>query len=1312
MDDYVLFDPNDSEEISRRKIEEFYGEFSDMIRSKLLSKRVVRPQNAYDILYPKTRESLLSKNKEFNFASLDRTSKEVREFLLLKNKEKETDLLSISEFLRKSLVARNAIMTSQDGLLEYSETIRKNALSKQTSEEGDLLSNQEGIRKDNISRNKSSIQTRSLEDSSEDIRNSLLSKNTIEEGNLSIDSQLSRENVLSKNKNGSTTDLVQDSEATRKSNVAKNRLQESNLEQDSIVSRKNQLSKNVDSEVVGLIDLFNHVRNSVLANNSIKEISLEKISQAFREALISKNKPKDQESIEDFSKIIRENLLSKNSDDIDEDKLYSLSESIRKDLISRNKNVGIDIESLFYKVRENLLSKNTSIDSQELDKVFENARVDLLSKNKSGNLLGIDETSPAQRNVLLSKNKPGDNEDLSKKFDKTRSDLLGKNKEIQNNFESTNDQARKDLIGRNKSLEGTPLIDSESDYRKSLLGKNVIVVTDLLDLSSPFRLDLLGKNKPRISDLVSISSPFREDLLGKNKSKVTDLEDDSVPFRKDVLAKNVLKTSDIEGDSIPFRKDVLAKNVLKTSDIEGDSIPFRKDVLAKNVLANFDLLDSSDNFRKDVLAKNENKFDGDLKSESNLARNQNVAKNIVPKRKSLAELSKKTRENVLAKNVENIGRNLLRDSKAIREYLLSRNQGFGLLGINISAAGTSAFLGISKVLVQGTLYRKILLSKNKITKMAPYVDVNGKIQQNITTQPLEFKQFSVNARDDAKNKDAFLRLNSIENQNSALRVYGNGTRKPNELFNQRRDGKMYGPADSVTPSTIMGTVTDAIRRYNIEKNFYNLTRGVLIPGGNSGYGSLLSIPSINELVQYTIGSFDSNNDKVISSPVNPSPQSIQYLQGEPDQILRPIVDDFNPSSTVNIVQHQGIETNPFDDTEFRQGKKGVRRIVNAIKNNKLLPFAKNLDVQKSKVYIVGAKSDGSPKFQNQRYTVDNPYAPSGAKKLSFYLKNHANGKSMFFPPYINSFSHSSSVNWNTVNFLGRPEAMYTYNNSSRKGSVSFFVLTDYAEVVNMGYKFNDNGNVEVLTQDFDNINFTDGNFGGDPRDQEVVFDLQSKIQGDIGAVAEVDAKIKENAGGGETAVLQKQKQDILQSITNARTRVWELATARGADYSEGGISSRNVYNDLLKEKSYKDGYIYSTVVDTMKRIDTMKSNLMFQPSYFSGSKVDFLNRIEFLEKMTRPSRNKGENGFSFIKPPVCHMHLGDWFNHDIIINSIDYDYADAPWTTDDKGRVQPMWVSVSINFDIVGIYRHVNGPALTADDEGGFFSDLKSNIGR
>ena len=124
----------------------------------------------------------------------------------------------------------------------------------------------------------------------------------------------------------------------------------------------------------------------------------------------------------------------------------------------------------------------------------------------------------------------------------------------------------------------------------------------------------------------------------------------------------------------------------------------------------------------------------------------------------------------------------------------------------------------------------------------------------------------------------------------------------------------------------------------------------------------------------------------------------------------------------------------------------------------------------------------------------------------------------------------------------------------------------------------------------------------------------------------------------------------------------------------------------------------------------MKERLLFQPSYFSGSKADFVDRMEFIAKMTRPARNNAvSDGFSFTKPPVCHIHLGDWFNHDIIVNSVSYDYADVPWTLD-GGKVYPMWCTVTVQFNIIGSYggRRGEDPPLSTD-KGGFFGRFRTS---
>ena len=59
------------------------------------------------------------------------------------------------------------------------------------------------------------------------------------------------------------------------------------------------------------------------------------------------------------------------------------------------------------------------------------------------------------------------------------------------------------------------------------------------------------------------------------------------------------------------------------------------------------------------------------------------------------------------------------------------------------------------------------------------------------------------------------------------------------------------------------------------------------------------------------------------------------------------------------------------------------------------------------------------------------------------------GRVMWFPPYDLKFSDSSTANWNDTSFLGRPEPIYTYKNTSRSGQLSWKIIVDSPSVMNM-----------------------------------------------------------------------------------------------------------------------------------------------------------------------------------------------------------------------------------------------------------------------
>jgi len=59
------------------------------------------------------------------------------------------------------------------------------------------------------------------------------------------------------------------------------------------------------------------------------------------------------------------------------------------------------------------------------------------------------------------------------------------------------------------------------------------------------------------------------------------------------------------------------------------------------------------------------------------------------------------------------------------------------------------------------------------------------------------------------------------------------------------------------------------------------------------------------------------------------------------------------------------------------------------------------------------------------------------------------GRIMWFPPYDLKFTESVSSNWKATDFLGRPEPVYTYNNTSRSGTLNWKIVVDHPSTLNI-----------------------------------------------------------------------------------------------------------------------------------------------------------------------------------------------------------------------------------------------------------------------
>ena len=64
-------------------------------------------------------------------------------------------------------------------------------------------------------------------------------------------------------------------------------------------------------------------------------------------------------------------------------------------------------------------------------------------------------------------------------------------------------------------------------------------------------------------------------------------------------------------------------------------------------------------------------------------------------------------------------------------------------------------------------------------------------------------------------------------------------------------------------------------------------------------------------------------------------------------------------------------------------------------------------------------------------------------------KGQNGGRVMWFPPYDISFSESSNPSFTPTSFLGRPEPIYTYKDTTRTGTLSWKIIVDHPSILNL-----------------------------------------------------------------------------------------------------------------------------------------------------------------------------------------------------------------------------------------------------------------------
>jgi hypothetical protein len=149
------------------------------------------------------------------------------------------------------------------------------------------------------------------------------------------------------------------------------------------------------------------------------------------------------------------------------------------------------------------------------------------------------------------------------------------------------------------------------------------------------------------------------------------------------------------------------------------------------------------------------------------------------------------------------------------------------------------------------------------------------------------------------------------------------------------------------------------------------------------------------------------------------------------------------------------KSSPYATNNRLQQSDGIvnfgRKFDNSVLNNTY-----NLNIYPSKITQNEKPSwVGTTTVKKYMFSIEN-LAWKDSKRPGFNVQDLPlcergpnGGRIMWFAPYELKFNDNSTANWQDTNFLGRPEPVYTYRNTSRNGTLSWKIVVDHPSVLNL-----------------------------------------------------------------------------------------------------------------------------------------------------------------------------------------------------------------------------------------------------------------------
>lgn len=249
-------------------------------------------------------------------------------------------------------------------------------------------------------------------------------------------------------------------------------------------------------------------------------------------------------------------------------------------------------------------------------------------------------------------------------------------------------------------------------------------------------------------------------------------------------------------------------------------------------------------------------------------------------------------------------------------------------------------------------------------------------------------------------------------------------------------------------------------KLGVNNNEYNREQSALVESLSTKYGFKES--SILQKTQELLDSIPTDGGSAIGHVANVIDQTSRIFKDGNKLISKgsaiKYVDKFNEERGIEYCR-VWTKDNPYSSYSDTMKRTGLIRKT----DSSVLSTPWNLNI--------GPISDGNKGFGSSTNIGKKSNDDFYAKKYMFSIENLAwkssdiqgytyndlpycergsnGGRIMWFPPYDLKFSEQNSAKWDENNFIGRPEPIYTYQNTTRSGTISFKIVVDHPSILNL-----------------------------------------------------------------------------------------------------------------------------------------------------------------------------------------------------------------------------------------------------------------------